>query len=30
MGEKWSAYAGCFLGLAVGDAMGLAVDDKTW
>lgn len=30
MSEKWSAYAGCFLGLAVGDAMGLAVDDKTW
>lgn len=30
MGENWSAYAGCFLGLAVGDAMGLAVDDKTW
>lgn len=30
MGEKQSAYVGCLLGLAVGDAMGLAVDDKTW
>jgi len=30
MGEKLSAYAGCLLGLAVGDAMGTAVNDKTW
>lgn len=29
MSEKQSAYIGCLLGLAVGDAMGLAVDDKT-
>ena len=30
MGEKQSAYMGCLLGLAVGDAMGFPVDDKTW
>jgi len=24
------AYRGCLLGLAVGDAMGLTIDDKTW
>ena len=30
MGEKWSAYAGSFLGLAVGDAMGYSVDKLTW
>lgn len=30
MGDKLSAYTGCLLGLAVGDAMGIPVDDKTW
>lgn len=30
MGMKKSAYRGCLLGLAVGDAMGYAVDDKSW
>lgn len=30
MGEKKSAFRGCFLGLAVGDAMGLAVNKMTW
>ena len=29
MGENLSAYRGCLLGLAVGDAMGCAVDKKT-
>lgn len=27
---KHSAYRGCLLGLAVGDAMGFSVDTKTW
>lgn len=27
---KYSAYRGCLLGLAVGDAMGYTVDTKTW
>lgn len=30
MAGKVSAYRGCLLGLAVGDALGLAVDDKSW
>ena len=30
MEEKVSAYCGCLLGLAVGDAMGYSVDKKTW
>lgn len=30
MGEKTSAFRGCFLGMAVGDAMGLAVNKLTW
>lgn len=30
MGTKNSTYRGCLLGLAVGDAMGYAVDRKTW
>lgn len=30
MGNKVSAYRGCFLGMAVGDAMGFPVDGKTW
>lgn len=30
MGKNISAYEGCFLGLAVGDAMGYVVDDMTW
>lgn len=30
MGEKTSAFRGCFLGMAVGDAMGLAVNKMTW
>ena len=30
MAENVSAYRGCLLGLAVGDAMGLPVDEKTW
>ncbi len=30
MGKNTSAYIGCFLGLAVGDAMGYTVDDKAW
>ncbi len=30
MGKNTSAYIGCFLGLAVGDAMGYTVDDLTW
>lgn len=30
MGENASAYRGCFLGLAVGDAMGFTVDSMTW
>ena len=30
MGVKNTAYRGCLLGLAVGDAMGYAVDDKSW
>lgn len=30
MGMKNTAYRGCLLGLAVGDAMGYAVDDKSW
>ena len=28
--SKRSAYRGCLLGLAVGDAMGYSVDTKTW
>jgi ADP-ribosylglycohydrolase len=28
--KKISAYQGCLLGLAVGDAMGYTVDKKTW
>ena len=30
MGNKLDAYRGCLLGLAVGDAMGMPVDDMTW
>ena len=30
MDNRESAYRGCFLGLAVGDAMGYAVDGMTW
>ena len=30
MGKNTSAYEGCFLGLAVGDAMGYIVDEMTW
>ena len=30
MRSKHSAYRGCLLGLAVGDAMGYSVDTKTW
>ena len=30
MANKQDAYRGCLLGLAVGDAMGLPVDDMTW
>ena len=30
MGKNKNAYRGCLLGLAVGDAMGYAVDDKSW
>ena len=30
MDEKRSAFRGCLLGLAVGDAMGYTVDDKSW
>ena len=30
MEQKLSAYKGCLLGLAVGDAMGYPVDKKTW
>lgn len=30
MDNKVSAYRGCLLGLAVGDAMGYTVDKKTW
>ncbi len=30
MENKLSAYQGCLLGLAVGDAMGYPVDKKTW
>ncbi len=30
MGDRAAAFRGCFLGMAVGDAMGLPVDDKTW
>jgi len=30
MGKNTSAYIGCFLGLAVGDAMGYTVDELDW
>ena len=30
MRDLQSAYRGCLLGLAVGDAMGYTVDAKTW
>lgn len=30
MGTKSSAYQGCLMGLAVGDALGYSVDNKTW
>jgi len=30
MGKNTSSYIGCLLGLAVGDAMGYTVDEKTW
>ena len=30
MADKLDAYRGCILGLAVGDAMGMPVDDMTW
>ena len=30
MEKNLQAYQGCLLGLAVGDAMGFAIDDKTW
>ena len=28
--KKTAAYEGCFLGLAVGDALGYVVDEMTW
>ena len=30
MGKNIAAYEGCFLGLAVGDALGYVVDEMTW
>ena len=30
MEEKFSAHRGCLLGMAIGDALGYTVDDKTW
>ena len=30
MGGNPSSYRGCLLGLAVGDAMGYTVNDKSW
>ena len=30
MDTESSAYRGCLLGLAVGDALGYSVDDKSW
>ena len=30
MGKNVAAYEGCFLGLAVGDALGYVVDEMTW
>ncbi len=30
MGDRVSTYRGCLLGMAVGDAMGYTVDEKTW
>ena len=30
MASKLDAYRGCLLGLAVGDAMGMPVDDMRW
>ena len=30
MEEKFSAHKGCLLGMAIGDALGYTVDDKTW
>ena len=30
MENRESAYRGCFLGLAIGDAMGYTVDRKNW
>lgn len=30
MEQNLHAYQGCLLGLAVGDAMGFTIDDKTW
>lgn len=30
MGQRVSAYQGCLLGLAVGDALGYTVDGKSW
>ena len=30
MADRTDAYRGCLLGLAVGDAMGMPVDEMTW
>lgn len=30
MEQNLNAYQGCLMGLAVGDAMGFAIDDKSW
>ena len=30
MASRQSLYRGCLLGLAVGDAMGYTVDNKSW
>ena len=30
MEQNKHTYQGCLLGLAVGDAMGFTIDDKTW
>ena len=30
MEDKTAPYRGCLLGLAIGDAMGYTIDDKSW
>ena len=30
MASRQSAYRGCMLGMAVGDAMGYTVDNRSW